>query len=218
MHTTTKKLKTIGLDDGKMCEAYFLDMAERGLILEDAGLLCYTFRKELPQRARYCIHNFPKGCSKEIAQHMRGCGWTYICDDDEYYVFRGEDDARDAEIPAEDQILRWETRKEDSNKRVSNILMAGVFILIPNFFSATREGFFGSRFVLYVTLVLFGLYQMIDELISLKKAKQRVECLNNGEELTEDENWKRKNTFTWIENLFMVTLWLLLILGGGLYG
>lgn len=213
MHTT-KKLENIGLDDYKMGEAYFMDMAEQGLFLEDAGLLCYTFRKDMPQKERYCIQSCPKGCTKEMAQHMNSRGWTYICDDDGFYVFRGEDNAEDVEISIEDEMNRWKDRQGESKKRISSLLMVGIFFLLTNFFTRSG-GFFGGGFLLNVTFGLALLYQIIGELHSLKKAKGCIVCLTKGE-LPEDENWKRKNILVWAENFLMVAVWLLLIFGRGI--
>ncbi|WMI81516.1 DUF2812 domain-containing protein [Anaerotignum sp. MB30-C6] len=185
MKRTTKRLKSIGLDERRAACSYFQDMAEEGLILEDAGLLCYTFRKDLPQRVRYSIQNFPKGCSKEDAQLMKDCGWTFLCDDDEYYLFRGEDHAKEVEIAIEDQVERWRIRQEESSKNISTMLKAGGTYLILNLFLAISSGVSDAILVLYVTLGLFWLYQMAGELLSLKKAKGRAESLTSDFGITE---------------------------------
>lgn len=213
MKTTTKRLKSIGLDEYEGACAYFRAMAEKGLILEDAGFLCYTFRKDLPQRVRYSIQNFPGGCDKKDAHYIQNSGWTFICDDNDYVLFHGDDDAKELEIPIKDQIRRWRTRQEEINQNITTLLKTGGGYLLLNVLSAISGGISDAILVLHITIGFFWFHQMIGKLLSLKRVRMRAESLIEGEIFAKDENWRRKIVIAWVGNLFTVVAWLVIIWG-----
>jgi len=213
MNIKKKKLKTIGLDEYQVGNAYFRDMAECGLLLEDAGLLCYSFRKDVPQKVRYSIQNFPEGCSKEKAQYIMECGWDYVCDDSEYYVFRGGSDAREIEIPIREQLRDWNIRKEEKDKRISGLLMTGAPILVLNAYNLLSGGYGDSGVILIVTLGVLWVYQIIGEALGRKQIKAQVEYLTEQRGSPGNENWRHRKFTVWMGYFFMVALWIVIVWG-----
>lgn len=81
---TTKRLWPFVLADNKLAEEYLEKQASKGLVLESINIygLWATYRKEEPQKRRYCVDGF-KGKKEEQGRYIRmakDAGWHYVAE------------------------------------------------------------------------------------------------------------------------------------------
>ena len=93
---TTKRLWPFVLADNKLAEEYLEKQASKGLVLESINIygLWATYRKEAPQKRRYCVDGF-KGKKEEQGRYIRmakDAGWHYVAELPGHIFFSAEPD------------------------------------------------------------------------------------------------------------------------------
>ena len=93
---TTKRLWPFVLADNKLAEEYLEKQASKGLILDSINIygLWATYRKEEPQKRRYCVDGF-KGKKEEQGRYIRmakDAGWHYVTELPGHIFFSAEPD------------------------------------------------------------------------------------------------------------------------------
>lgn len=142
-----KQLKRqMPLRDGLRTQAYFSDMARRGLFLDEIGQWYYYFREGEPKEIRYATQVFSDYPTKEELEEVAAKGWQEVCRWEKEYVFATEDmtipdlyDHLEIErLEVERQIVATETNGKKPDWYL--ILM----ILIPFGFALYSNGLKGK--------------------------------------------------------------------------
>ena len=87
-----KQLKRqMPLRDGLRTQAYFNDMAQRGLFLDEIGQIYYYFREGEPKEIRYATQVFSDYPTQNELDEIAAKGWKMVCRWEKEYVFFTED-------------------------------------------------------------------------------------------------------------------------------
>lgn len=87
-----KQLKRqMPLRDGLRAQAYFNDMAQRGLFLDEIGQIYYYFREGEPKEIRYATQVFSDYPTQNELDEIAAKGWKMVCRWEKEYVFSTED-------------------------------------------------------------------------------------------------------------------------------
>lgn len=183
------------LRDGLRAQAYFNDMAQRGLFLDEIGQIYYYFKESEPREVRYATQVFSDYPTQTELDEISVKGWKLVSRWEKEFVFATEDmtipdlyDHLEIErLEVERQILATETngRKPDWVPIVLIIFAFG-FVIYSNGFKieslllAVREVWH------YVAILLFGFVFNYFHRKSLKRKKAELE---EQHQLQEEGRW-----------------------------
>lgn len=191
-----KQLKRqMPLRDGLRAQAYFQDMARRGLFLDEIGYLYYYFREGEPKEIRYATQVFSEYPKQEELDEVSEKGWKMVCRWEKEYVFFTEDmaipdlyDHLEIErLEVERQILATET-----NGKKPDWFMI-VMTLIPFIYVIYRNGFNAESFMIaagrvwhWIAILLFV---VVFNFFARKRLKRKRAELEEQRQLREEGRW-----------------------------
>ena len=191
-----KQLKRqMPLRDGLRAQAYFQDMARRGLFLDEIGYLYYYFREDEPKEIRYATQVFSEYPKQEELDEVSEKGWKMVCRWEKEYVFATEDmtipdlyDHLEIErLEVERQILATET-----NGKKPDWFMI-VMTLIPFIYVIYRNGFNAESFMIaagrvwhWIAILLFV---VVFNFFARKRLKRKRAELEEQRQLREEGRW-----------------------------
>ena len=153
------------LRDGLRAQAYFNDMAQRGLFLDEIGQIYYYFREGESKEVRYVTQVFSDYPTQTELDEISAKGWKLVSRWEKEFVFATEDmtipdlyDHLEIErLEVERQILATETngRKPDWFIVVT-ILIPFVYAIYLNGLKAESLMVAAGRTWHWVAILLFG--------------------------------------------------------------
>ena len=190
-----KKLKRqMPLRDGLHAQAYFHDMAARGLFLDEIGQWYYYFREGEPKEIRYATQVFSDYPTETELEEITAKGWQMVCRWEKEFVFATEDmtipDLYDhleiQRLEVERQILATEVKKMDWFP-VGMILFAFCFAIYSNGLKAESLMVAAGRVWHWFAIVAFG---FVFNFFARKRLKRKREELEEQRQLKEEGRWE----------------------------
>jgi len=223
-----KQLKRqMPLWDGLRAQAYFQDMARRGLFLDEIGQIYYYFREGEPKEIRYATQVFSDYLTESELEEIAAKGWKLVSRWEKECVFATEDmtisdlyDHLEIErLEVERQILATET----NGKKPDWFII--VTILIPFVYAISLNGLKVESLVAavgrtwhWVAILLFG---YIFNRFSRKRLKRKRAELEEQRQLREEGRWD-DNDIDWkgkrARNTVLIAVFASAVLAAGYYG
>ena len=223
-----KQLKRqMPLWDGLRAQAYFQDMAWRGLFLDEIGQIYYYFREGEPKEIRYATQVFSDYLTESELEEIAAKGWKLVSRWEKECVFATEDmtisdlyDHLEIErLEVERQILATET----NGKKPDWFII--VTILIPFVYAISLNGLKVESLVAavgrtwhWVAILLFG---YIFNRFSRKRLKRKRAELEEQRQLREEGRWD-DNDIDWkgkrARNTVLIAVFASAVLAAGYYG
>ncbi|MBQ3614649.1 MAG: DUF2812 domain-containing protein, partial [Anaerotignum sp.] len=162
-----KQLKRqMPLRDGLRAQAYFQDMARRGLFLDEIGYLYYYFREDELKEIRYATQVFSEYPKQEELDEVSEKGWKMVCRWEKEYVFFTEDmvipdlyDHLEIErLEVERKILATETNEKKPDwYLILMILIPFGFALYSNGLNVESLMVAAGRAWHWIAILIFGI-------------------------------------------------------------
>ncbi len=192
-----KKLKRqMPLRDGLHAQAYFQDMARRGLFLDEIGQWYYYFREGEPKEIRYATQVFSDYPTETELEEIAAKGWQMVCRWEKEFVFATEDmtipDLYDhleiQRLEVERQILATETNgKKPDWFIIVTILIPFVYAIYLNGLKAESLMAAAGRTWHWVAILLFG---FVFNHFHRKRLKRKQAELEEQRQLQEEGRWE----------------------------
>ena len=223
-----KQLKRqMPLRDGLRAQAYFQDMARRGLFLDEIGQIYYYFREGEPKEVRYATQVFSDYPKQEELDEIAAKGWQLVCRWEKEFVFATEDmaipdlyDHLEIErLEVERQILATETngRKPDWFIIVT-ILIPFVYAIYLNGLKAESLMAAAGRVWHWIAILLFG---FVFNYFHRKRLKRKKAELEEQRQLQEEGRWDADD-IDWqgkrVRNTVLIGVFAVMVLAAGYYG
>ncbi|MBR2383462.1 MAG: DUF2812 domain-containing protein [Anaerotignum sp.] len=191
-----KQLKRqMPLRDGLRAQAYFQDMARRGLFLDEIGYLYYYFREDEPKEIRYATQVFSEYPKQEELEEVSEKGWKMVCRWEKEYVFFTEDmtipdlyDHLEIErLEVERQILATETNgKKPDWFMIVMTLIPFIYVIYRNGFNAESFMIVAGRVWHWIAILLFV---VVFNFFARKRLKRKRAELEEQRQLREEGRW-----------------------------
>ncbi|MBR6543053.1 MAG: DUF2812 domain-containing protein [Anaerotignum sp.] len=187
--------KQMPLRDGLRAQAYFSDMARRGLFLDEIGQIYYYFKESEPKEIRYATQVFTDYPVESELEEIAAKGWQIVCRWEKEFVFATEDmtipdlyDHLEIErLEVERQILATETNgKKPDWFIIVTILIPFVYAIYLNGLKAESLMVAAGRSWHWIAILLFG-YGF--NRFSRKKLKRKQAELEEQRQLREEGRW-----------------------------
>ena len=223
-----KQLKRqMPLRDGLRAQAYFQDMARRGLFLDEIGQIYYYFREGEPKEIRYATQVFSDYPKQEELDEIAAKGWQLVCRWEKEFVFATEDmkipdlyDHLEIErLEVERQILATETngRKPDWFIIVT-ILIPFVYAIYLNGLKAESLMVAAGRTWHWIAILLFG-YGF--NRFNRKRLQRKKTELEEQRQLQEEGRWDNDDV-DWqskrVKNTVLIAVVAIVVVVVGYYG
>jgi len=191
-----KQLKRqMPLWDGLRAQAYFQDMARRGLFLDEIGQIYYYFREGEPKEIRYATQVFSDYPTQNELDEIAAKGWKMVCRWEKEYVFSTEDmtipdlyDHLEIErLEVERQILATETNgKKPDWYLILMILIPFGFALYSNGLNVESLMVAAGRAWHWIAILIFGI---VFNFFARKRLKRKRAELEEQRQLREEGRW-----------------------------
>jgi len=191
-----KQLKRqMPLRDGLRAQAYFNDMAQRGLFLDEIGQIYYYFREGEPKEIRYATQVFSDYPTQNELDEIAAKGWQMVCRWEKEYVFATEDmmlpDLYDhlemVRLEVERQILATETNgKKPDWFIIVTVLIPFVYAIYLNGLKAESLMVAAGRAWHWIAILIFGVVFNYFHRKCLKRKKAELE---EQRQLREEGRW-----------------------------
>lgn len=189
-----RRVELFQFNDFETISQHLSRMAEKGWMLEETGSFFWTYRQEEPARRHYTVvynrdaSDFSPGPTEEqqtYRDYCRAAGWEYVCNWNKNEIFVSD---RENPVPIEsDERVKLENSWEGLKKLVfRNYSLIVVLILIqwasfgwlycqsPDQYLSNGPLLASS--VLWLMLLIYLLFVMVDTALWYRSAKRAVEA------------------------------------------
>ena len=191
-----KQLKRqIPLRDGLQSQAYFSDMAGRGLFLDEIGQWYYYFREGEPKEIRYATQVFSDYPTKEELEEVAAKGWQEVCHWEKEFVFATEniqiphlyDHLEMQRLEVERQITTAEKEGKVPNYPAIFAIVATVGLTIYGKGFSTETVFdVWKEYRYWLAIFLFGI---VFNFFYKRRLHRKKEELEEQRQLREEGRW-----------------------------
>ena len=194
--TRIKQLKRqMPLRDGLRAQAYFSDMAGRGLFLDEIGQWYYYFREGEPKEIRYATQVFSDYPTKEELEEVAAKGWQEVCHWEKEFVFATEniqipdlyDHLEMQRLEVERQITTAEKEGKVPNYPAIFAIVATVGLTIYGKGFSTETVFdVWKEYRYWLAIFLFGI---VFNFFYKRRLHRKKEELEEQHQLREEGRW-----------------------------
>lgn len=191
-----KQLKRqMPLRDGLRAQAYFSDMAGRGLFLDEIGQWYYYFREGEPKEIRYATQVFSDYPTKEELEEVAAKGWQEACHWEKEFVFATEnmqiphlyDHLEMQRLEVERQITTAEKEGKVPNYPAIFAIVATVGLTIYGKGFSTETVFdVWKEYRYWLAIFLFGI---VFNFFYKRRLHRKKEELEEQHQLREEGRW-----------------------------
>lgn len=223
-----KKLKKqMPISDGLRAQAYFHDMAARGLFLEEISHLYYYFREGEPTEIRYAAKVFPDYPLKGQLEEMEATGWKEVCHWDKEFVFATEDPSLEVLFDhLEEEWQDVERRITETEKEKKKVDWFPLLMILIVFGAGVYANGFKAESMLdavkqvwhWMAILLFGI---VFNFFYKRHLQRKKETLEEQRQLREEGRWDDRD-MEWhgkrAKNTVRIGILVLLLAAAGYYG